>query len=85
MSHREETIDKIPFKVNIPIVVTIIMVTGGFCVAYFKLQAQITQANVGIAAILERVSDTNNSVDALAKKMEEHEKRITTIEAKITR
>jgi hypothetical protein len=82
MSHREETIDRIPFKVNLPIVVTIISVTGGFCFAYFKLQAQITQANVGIAAILEKVSDTNADIAALKKNLEEHEKRLTTIEAK---
>ncbi|HQB65707.1 MAG TPA: hypothetical protein PK616_07440 [Fibrobacteraceae bacterium] len=76
----KDTIDKIPFKITLPTLFSIVgacLIVAGM---FYNLQIQITKANMGIAAILEKLSESDKERIELAKKVDDHEKRLIRLE-----
>lgn len=80
---QQQTIDKVSFRINIPIAISMVVATAIFISGYYQLEAQITTANVGIASILEKVSASNAAVSDLTKKVDDLNNRVTRLEARV--
>jgi len=76
------TIDKIPFKITLPALVSVVLIALAISAAFLKLQMEITVANVGIANILEKIEDGNDQSQVFINELKNHETRISRLEGK---
>ena len=83
----EKTIDKIPFKMTLPVLVGVVIAVATILGGYYNLLSGIASVQVQVAKVYATVENGNsqNSIDhqSMIHKMDDHEARIRKLEEKI--
>lgn len=82
MTHSQPTIDKVPFRLTIPALASVIVATAVLVGMFYKLQTQITVAQAGIAAIIQKIEEGNAQHEQFINQLKDHETRISRLEGR---
>jgi hypothetical protein len=86
MRHEEETIETVPFRINLAIacgvVIALVGATYYATSAYLNILSKLNEQGVAIASILDKVSASNATMNDLAKKVDDLNSRVSKLEYK---
>jgi len=82
----ETTIEKVPFKANLSLIITVVIGVMAFCAAYYNLLINISTVQVQVAQVYATVESGNkqNVSDhaVIKEQLQDHESRIRDLEKK---